>query len=70
MIDKYLTKVLVCGKTGLVGSAILRKCKELNLDAIGISSRDVDLLDRSATFEYLRKIKPEIVIDAAARAFD
>ena len=60
--------ILVAGASGLVGSAILRKCKELNLDAIGISSRDVDLLDRSATFEYLKNIKPEIVIDAAARA--
>lgn len=60
--------ILVAGASGLVGSAILRKCKELNLEAIGISSKDVDLLDRSATFEYLNNIKPEIVIDAAARA--
>lgn len=60
--------ILVAGASGLVGSAILRKCKELNLEAIGISSRDVDLLDRSATFEYLKNIKPETVIDAAARA--
>ena len=60
--------ILVAGASGLVGSAILRKCKELNLEAIGILSKDVDLLDRSATFKYLKNIKPETVIDAAARA--
>jgi len=60
--------ILVAGSTGLVGSAILRKCDSLGLQAIGISTKQVDLLNRAETFKALKEIKPEIVIDAAARA--
>ena len=60
--------ILVAGSTGLVGSAILRKCESLGLQATGISTKQVDLLNRSETFKALKEIKPEIVIDAAARA--
>jgi GDP-L-fucose synthase len=34
---------------------------------IGVSSKDVNLLDRKATFEYLQKLQPKVVIDAAAK---
>ena len=39
--------ILVAGATGLVGSAILRECKRVGKDAIGISSKDLNLLDRN-----------------------
>jgi GDP-L-fucose synthase len=38
--------ILVAGGSGLVGSAIVRELKGLSKDVIGISSKDVDLLDR------------------------
>ena len=60
--------ILVAGSTGLAGSAILRKCESLGLQAIGISTKQVDLLNRAETIKALKEIKPEIVIDAAARA--
>lgn len=60
-------KILVAGKTGLVGSAIFSKLDRKNYDVIGISSKDVDLLDRNQTFKYINKNKPKIIIDAAAR---
>lgn len=63
-----MTKILVCGQTGLVGSAILRKLTNLRISFEGISSKKLDLLNRSATFDYINNLKPEIVIDAAARA--
>ena len=59
--------ILVAGGTGLVGSAILREFKRVNRDVVGISSKDVNLLDRDKTFEYIKKLNPTAIIDAAAK---
>ena len=59
--------ILVAGATGLAGSAIYRELIKVGEKVVGISSKDVDLLDRKATFEYLKNIKPKVVIDAAAK---
>ena len=59
--------ILVAGATGLAGSAIVRELIRIGLPAVGISSKDVDLLDRKATFNFLNKLKPNTVIDAAAK---
>jgi GDP-L-fucose synthase len=59
--------ILVAGATGLAGSAIVRELTRIGRPVVGISSKDVDLLDRTATFNYLNKLKPKAVIDAAAK---
>jgi GDP-L-fucose synthase len=59
--------ILVAGATGLAGSAIVRELTRIGRPVVGISSKDVDLLDRSAAFNYLNKLKPSAVIDAAAK---
>jgi GDP-L-fucose synthase len=59
--------ILVAGGSGLVGSAIVRELKRLNQDVIGISSKDVDLLDRNKTFEFINNLKPTAIIDSAAK---
>jgi len=59
--------ILVAGATGLAGSAIYRELLNLGEKVVGISSKDVDLLDRKAAFEYLKNLKPKVVIDAAAK---
>ena len=59
--------ILVAGATGLAGSAIVKELKRIGRPVVGISSKDVDLLDRNATFNYLNKLKPISVIDAAAK---
>ena len=59
--------ILVAGATGLAGSAIVRELTRIGRPVVGISSKDVDLLDRNATFMYLNKLKPNVVIDAAAK---
>ena len=59
--------ILVAGGSGLVGSAIVRELKRLNQDVIGISSKDVDLLDRDKTFEFINNLKPAAIIDSAAK---
>ena len=59
--------ILVAGGSGLVGSAIVRELKQLNKDVIGISSKDVDLQDRDKTFEFIKNLKPTVIIDSAAK---
>jgi GDP-L-fucose synthase len=59
--------ILVAGATGLAGSAIVRELERANKKVIGISSKDVNLLDRVKTFSYIKDIKPNVIIDAAAK---
>jgi GDP-L-fucose synthase len=59
--------ILVAGGSGLVGSAIVRAYEKTNEDVIGISSKDLNLLDRDKTFKFINEIKPSVIIDAAAK---
>lgn len=59
--------ILVAGATGLVGSAVFRQLVKLHEKVIGISSKDVNLLKRSDTFDYIESVKPDVIIDAAAK---
>jgi GDP-L-fucose synthase len=59
--------ILVAGGSGLVGSAIVRELKRLNQDVIGISSKDINLLDRDKTFAYIKSLNPTAIINAAAK---
>jgi GDP-L-fucose synthase len=59
--------ILVAGGTGLAGSAIVRELERVNKKVIGISSKDVDLLDRTKTFSFIKDLKPTLIIDAAAK---
>jgi len=59
--------ILVAGGTGLAGSAIVRELERVDKKVIGISSKDVDLLDRAKTFSFIKDLKPTFIIDAAAK---
>ena len=62
------TKVLVAGGRGLVGSAIVRELTARGVSHIDTpSSKELDLRDRKAVFEYLAEHTPDVVIDAAAK---
>lgn len=60
-------KYLVAGASGLVGSAIVRELKRVECDVIGISSKDLNLLERQNTFDFINNLKPTVIIDAAAK---
>jgi GDP-L-fucose synthase len=45
--------ILVAGATGLAGSAIKGEFEKKVEKVIGISSKDLNLLDRNATFKYM-----------------
>ena len=59
--------VLIAGSSGLVGSTIVEEYEKLGIEVKGINSKDVDLTDRQATFEFMNKTKPTLIINAAAK---
>ncbi len=60
-------KVLITGGTGLVGSAINSiRDNYSNYTFIFMSSKDCDLTDYSASYNYFTNIKPDYVIHLAA----
>ena len=58
--------IVVAGHTGLVGSAIFEALKARGEDVIGINSKVVNLLNREATFQFIKDKKPDLIIDSAA----
>ncbi len=66
MVNK--SKIYIAGHKGMIGSAILKtfsKNKKFNL--IYEDKKKLDLTDQSKVFKYLKKIKPDGVIIAAAK---
>ena len=60
--------IYVAGHRGLAGSAIWRALEKRGFtNVVGLSSSELDLTDRPRVFDVLSSIKPDIVIDAAAR---
>ncbi len=59
--------ILVAGSTGLVGSAVLRAYERAGIEALGINSKVLDLTDNRATVDFIQKVKPTLIIDAAAK---
>jgi len=59
--------VIVAGATGLVGSAITKAFESHGRRVVGINRSIVDLLNYEATEAFIRKVKPTLVVDAAAK---
>jgi len=61
-------RVYVAGHRGMVGSAIWRRLEREGFsDLIGAPSWELDLRERDDVFAFLRRHRPDVVIDAAAR---
>jgi GDP-L-fucose synthase len=60
-------KILVAGATGLVGSAIARALDVARYEVVPVSTKNLDLTDREKTISFLCDVKPDAVIDAAAK---
>ena len=61
-------KIYVAGHRGMVGSAIVRAIESVGKHTwLGATRSELDLTDRNAVFDYLRKHKPDAVIIAAAK---
>ena len=60
-------KIFVAGHKGMIGSAIVRKLKLKGYkNILTIDRKKLDLRNQKKVFEYLKKIKPDGVIIAAA----
>ena len=65
---KKTDKIYVAGHRGLAGSGIWRHLEaEGYKNLVGLSSRELDLTDRGAVFTAMSMIRPDAIIDAAAR---
>jgi GDP-L-fucose synthase len=59
--------VVIAGSTGLVGSALTEAFIAAGHEVVGLNRSVVNLLDLEATKKIIQKIKPNLVIDAAAK---
>jgi len=67
MIDKN-SIIYIAGHNGMVGSAIWRTLtKKGYLNLVGASSKELDLRKQKEVRDYIKKIKPDVIIDAAAK---
>lgn len=62
-----MTNIVVAGATGLAGSAIVRAYQATGAEVIPVSRKVIDLLDRQATFDFIKFAKPSLIVDAAAK---
>ena len=61
-------KIYVAGARGLVGSALVRRLEALGFSNVLTPGRtELDLTDRAAVFAWFESVKPDYVIDAAAK---
>jgi len=65
---KKSSKIFLAGHNGLVGSSIFSKLKFLGFqNIITINKKKLNLINQRDVFAFLKRIKPDIVINAAAR---
>ncbi len=61
-------KIFVAGHSGLAGSAIWRSLEKAGFtNLVGMTSSELDLTDRPSVFKAFKSIRPDVVIDAAAK---
>ena len=62
------SKIFIAGHSGMVGSSIMRHFKRKGYKNLFFKSRkSLNLTDQKKTYSYLKKIKPDFVIIAAAK---
>jgi GDP-L-fucose synthase len=62
-----LMRMYIAGIHGMVGSAIARESSAQGHEVIGKSSEELDLTERLAVFDEIRKAAPAVLIIAAAK---
>ncbi len=58
--------VIVAGATGLAGSAITKAFEAKGQNVVGINRSVLNLLDAGATQDFIQKVGPSLIVDAAA----
>ena len=60
-------KIYVAGHNGMVGSAIIRRLKQIDCDCLTVSSSDLDLMKINDVDNWFKENKPDVVFMAAAK---
>ncbi|GAA0310707.1 dTDP-4-dehydrorhamnose reductase [Gracilibacillus halotolerans] len=59
-------KVLVTGYSGQLGYDVVRVGLNSNHEIVGISSKDLNITNKSHVEDFIRKLKPDVIIHCAA----
>jgi len=60
-------KILILGSDGLVGSSVLRKFQNNDLEIFKSTRKDLDLRNEKEVFKEIDRLKPHYIINAAAK---
>jgi GDP-L-fucose synthase len=60
-------RVFVAGHRGMVGSALVRRLQTMDCEVVTAARNTLDLMDQAATFAWLKDVRPDIVLMAAAK---
>jgi GDP-L-fucose synthase len=64
---KKTDKILIAGQEGMVGSSLFNFLKKKKLRIIDCKRKDLNFLNYNSVYEFFRKNKPNIVINAAGK---
>jgi GDP-L-fucose synthase len=60
-------RIWVAGHRGMVGSAVARRLLSSGAEVLTVSRQSLDLMDGTATLEYVRQTRPDGIVLAAAK---
>jgi GDP-L-fucose synthase len=60
-------KIWVAGHRGMVGSAIVRRLQGAGVEVLTVARSSLDLMDGAATRDYVRRMRPDAIVLAAAK---
>ena len=63
----YPMRIYVAGINGMLGSTMALEAKAQGHEAIGKTSKELDLTDRAAVFKEIQEVRPDYLIIAAAK---
>ena len=61
-----MKKILLIGKTGQLGKEIIKDVSSFGFEIFGFGKEELDVTDESQIKEKIKKIKPDILINASA----
>ncbi|QOZ44793.1 GDP-L-fucose synthase [Bradyrhizobium sp. CCBAU 53340] len=59
--------VYVAGHRGMVGSAIVRRLAQENVNLVTVDRHEVDLCNQAAVFDWFARVRPQVIFLAAAK---
>lgn len=58
--------ILVTGANGQLGYDVIRELKSRDIECIGTTRKEFDIVNENEVHDYIRKIKPNVIIHCAA----